>query len=166
MSTGHTERRMAVLFVVVVGLLLWQATGLERLRPPPLRIAAEAGTQVYPVAVPPRDPEPLAPKGDARRSALERRSVIWPGFTAESFAGSPCQLFVPLSPHHWVRRPVAVAEHGDRARLTVSPRDLLDDDDGDGDLLDPGELTPSPNGADGADAALLVAEIHCQEIAR
>lgn len=160
----RTERRMALLFVVVLGLLVWQATRLERLRPPPVRIAADPAHQIYPVAVPPGEPPVLPPEGESRRLALERRSVAWPeGGDATAAPGSPCRLFIPVSTHHWVRRPVDTGAYPDRARLAVSPRDLLDDDDGDGDLLDAGELVPAPAESD---SGTRVSEVHCTDAAR
>ncbi|HSG39998.1 MAG TPA: hypothetical protein VLE27_10205, partial [Thermoanaerobaculia bacterium] len=66
---------------------------------------------------------------------------------------SPCRLFVRISAHHWLQRPVSRPAPGEGSVRFLLPEALLDDDDGDGDLLDPGELT--------ADAAGAEAEVFC-----
>ena len=167
MSQVHTERRMALLFLAVLALLVWQSTRLERLRPSPIRFVVAPGSQVYPVAVPPGAPPELPAEPAARWLELVRRSVAWPGRDETASTSSDCALFVPVSPHHWARRPVDASElarfAGSRVlpgepvagrRFALAPRDLLDDDDRDGELLDADELAP-PAGATGLAVELL-----------
>lgn len=149
---------MAFLFVVALLLIFWQAWRTKPLPAVGFSTVSEPGGLVLPVAVPSWRVDPAMPADrDERRSYLEEHAV---GASA-SRDPSRCQLFLRVSAHHWFERAVSA----DRLReLTLGrpgrpapggtriwsfpPDGLLDDDDGDGDLLDPGELTPAGPGAE------------------
>ncbi|HYO16555.1 MAG TPA: hypothetical protein VE685_25435 [Thermoanaerobaculia bacterium] len=141
---------MAVLFLLAVVLLAWQAPRTRPLQPPSYVSIPKSGEQVFPIAVPNWEaPEIPAAPGE-RRAFLEEQAVLWPG----NLPSTGCDLFVRVSLHHWARRPV------DLARLELNPepagwtalrwagKDFLDDDDGDGDPLDAGELRVAGPGAE------------------
>ncbi|HEX6904140.1 MAG TPA: hypothetical protein VF789_30800 [Thermoanaerobaculia bacterium] len=155
-SQDSLQRRMAALFLLAVGLLAWQAPRTRPLVAPAYETVARRDVQVYPVAVPNWDPPEVPAAPAARREFLERRSVPWPGASPEA----PCDLYVRVSLHHWTRRPVEPARlallrrdggDGSTALRWTGP-DFLDDDDGDGDPLDAGELRA---GGPGAEAEVL-----------
>jgi hypothetical protein len=157
-SQRAMERRMAVLFVLALVLIAWQAWQTEPLPAVPFTSAIDPGGLVFPVAVPSWREPPRIPEGrDARRAFLEEHSV---GATAPRDP-SLCQLFLRISSDHWLERAVSARR---LAELTLGrpgrpgpegsrvwsfqPSGLLDDDDGDGDFLDPGELTSEGPGAE------------------
>jgi hypothetical protein len=96
------ERRMAALFLLAVGLILWQAPRTRPLHPPLFESALEPGEQVFPVAVPPD--APLLPPAEpvARLAFLKEHAIE--GFA--TFPANACQGFVRMSAHHWLRSPV------------------------------------------------------------
>lgn len=143
---------MAVLFLLAVVLLAWQAPRTRPLLPPSYVSIPKSGEQVFPIAVPNWEaPEIPAAPGE-RRAFLEKQAVLWPG----NLPATGCDLFVRVSLHHWARRPVDLARLGleDGRSFRWASRDFLDDDDGDGDPLDVGELRAAGPGAE--------AEVFCQ----
>lgn len=146
------QRRMAALFLLAVGLLAWQAPRTRPLTAPDYETVAQRDVQVYPVAVPNWDPPEIPAEPAARQELLNKRAVPWPGATPEA----SCELFVRVSLHHWTRRPVAPARlaalrqdgGSGPAVLRWTGPDFLDDDDGDGDPLDAGELRTAGPGAE------------------
>jgi hypothetical protein len=149
---------MTLLFLGTLVLVAGQAFRVPTLQPPPFVRAWRAGEQVLPVAVPAGE----APVATAlARSPLERlreRAVEWnPG---PRQPGLPCEIFLHISRHHWARLGVsrgrlaellgAEPSAATRGPVTVGvfPRDLLEDRDGDGDPLDPGDLRPTASGVE------------------
>ncbi|MEM7483466.1 MAG: hypothetical protein AAF481_20090 [Acidobacteriota bacterium] len=159
------------LFALALGAILWQAF---RLTPPePIRQlnAWRAGEQLLPAAVPSWPEEnPLLYRGDLSER-LRSRSVLWPALEGNG-TSEECELFIRFSLHHWVRRPLSrrdlallagalerdplgdfaadsprLGEEVEVRRGSIVATDLVDDDDGDGDLLDAGELGSGPLGA-------------------
>jgi hypothetical protein len=96
------ERRMAALFVLALGLILWQAPRTRPLQPPRFTSALQPGEQVFPVAVPSDAPLHLPGDPAARLAFLKEHSVN--GFAA--FATDSCEGFVRMSAHHWLRAPI------------------------------------------------------------
>lgn len=146
---------MAVLFLLALGLIAWQALRTQRVLHPAYEIATKAGEQIAPMAVPSWRPPPVLPEEvPARRAYLKDHSVTWPG--TEETPASECRLFLRLSAHHWAERP-APPDNAVQPwrRLHLTSQAFLDDDDGDGDPLDAGELRESGPGAQ--------AEIFCGE---
>lgn len=96
------ERRMAALFLLLMGLVLWQTLRTRPLQSASYVSVLEAGEQVFPVAVP--SGEPLRPPADpvARLAFLKKHAVD--GFA--SFPADACEAFVRMSAHHWLRLPV------------------------------------------------------------
>jgi hypothetical protein len=96
------ERRMAALFVLAMGLILWQAPRTHPLKPPRFVSVIKRGEQAFPIAVPSEAPlQPPADPGD-RRAFLKKHVV-------EGFAAVPpdaCEGFVRMSAHHWLRVPI------------------------------------------------------------
>ena len=149
---------MALLFVLALLLVGWQAWRTKPLPPPEYVSVFDPGGLVFPLAVPSwREPPLLPAEREARRSYLESHAVG----ASDPRDHSLCQLFLRVSSDHWFERPVTAqrlrALTRDRAgrtgpdgtRLwTFRPEGLLDDDDGDGDLLDPGELEVGGAGAE------------------
>ncbi len=144
------ERRMAALFVLALLLILWQAGRTEPLRPFPLSLAWTGGEQVLPIAAPSWVGPPVLPTGIPERyQALRQRSSLWPGVPD----GGRCEAFIRTSASVWARRGLDPRflpgpPAGGRETLYYSAQDFLDDDDGDGDRLDAGELTRSGTGAE------------------
>jgi hypothetical protein len=153
---------LAVLFLLALALMGWQAWRLEPVLLPPFEVATKPGERILPVAVPSWKAAPELPATPRERLAwLRQRSVAWPGAPAP-LAGVPgdCQLFVRASAQHWVARPASPAQlafwrGGQPAPLApwqagaFSAAAFLDDDDGDGDPLDAGELAgPGAPGAE------------------
>lgn len=146
------QKRMAALFLLAVGLLAWQAPRTRPLIAPGYETVTERSEQIYPIAVPNWDPPEIPTEPAGRRAFLEKRAVLWPGGAAPETA---CDVFVRVSLHHWTRRPVEPArlstlrrDGGSGAAVLRWPGpDFLDDDDGDGDRLDPGELRAAGPGA-------------------
>jgi hypothetical protein len=146
------ERRMAALFLLALALIGWQAARTKPLSPPPLSLAWTGGEQAFPIAAPSwGDPIVLPAAPQARYQALYRHSALWPGIAG----GGECEGFIRTSSSVWVRRGLDSrllanpGPHGtERASLRYAAEDFLDDDDGDGDTLDAGELTRSGSGAE------------------
>lgn len=143
---------MAVLFLLAVALLAWQAPRTRPLQPPSYVSIPQRGEQVFPVAVPNWQAPEIPAEPQDRFAFLDERAVLWPGLA--SAAG--CELFVRISLHHWARRPVDPGRLGLDAGQSFrwTGPDFLDDDDGDGDPLDAGELLSTGPGAE--------AEVFCQ----
>jgi hypothetical protein len=97
------ERRMAALFLLLMGLVLWQAPRTRPLRAAPYVSVLETGEQVFPVAVPPDAPPPV-PADPAERLAFLREHAV-EGF--EDFPAGSCEAFVRMSAHHWLRLPTS-----------------------------------------------------------
>jgi len=149
---------MAVLFVLALLLIFWQAWRTQPLPAAAFTSVMEPGGLVLPVAVPSWRAAPAIPEDrEARRSFLEAHAV---GASAPR-EPSLCQLFLRVSSDHWFERPVSAHRlreltlgrpgrpgPGGTRIWSFPPGGLLDDDDGDGDLLDPGELTPEGPGAE------------------
>lgn len=141
---------MAALFLLALGLIFWQARSTEPLPPVSFSMVNEPGEQMLPLAVPSWREVPTLPENkEERLRLLEARSL---GATGSPGAPS-CRLFLRVSAHHWLQRPLPGPAPAEGKRWFLPPESLLDDDDGDGDLLDPGELT--------SDAAGAEAEVFC-----
>lgn len=141
---------MAVLFLLALFLILWQALRIKPATQPAFEIATKGGEQIAPAAVPSWRSTPDLPRGISERlSYLEERSVHWPALETQA---SGCEAFVRLSSQHWVRRPASSGQLGDSPepwRLLYFPvESFLDDDDGNGDPLDDGELRLAGPGAE------------------
>jgi hypothetical protein len=141
------ERRMAALFLLALALIGWQGGRAKPLHPVPLSVAWTGGEQVFPISAPLwTDAAPPA-ELPARYAFLQKHSVPWPGVAA---AGG-CAGFIRTSASTWVRRgldPERLAIPAGLPALRYAATDFLDDDDGDGDTLDAGELTRSGPGAE------------------
>ena len=140
---------MAALFLLALGLIVWQAVRSEPPVMAPLSFAWTGGEQAFPIAAPFwTDPVDLPAGRVERYRALLRRSVLWPG----AAAGGACESFIRTSASTWVRRGVDPGllppEPEGGEPLHYAARDFLDDDDGDGDALDAGELIPGGTGAE------------------
>lgn len=117
------ERRMAALFVLVIGLIAWQAPRTQPLGLPPYVSVLQAGDQVYPIAVP--VDEPLAPPADAAaRIALLRGHAV--DLSAAPPAGA-CEAFLRMSAHHWVRFAAPPGPPGRAKRHLADPGWLTGD---------------------------------------
>jgi hypothetical protein len=149
------ERRMAELFLLALGLIAGQAVRTKPLRLPPLSLAWTGGEQVFPIAAPSWGKPVELPAGSlARYRVLHEHSALWPGVAA----GETCEMFIRTASSVWVRRnvdprllpgpSVVPAGTAERDALRYAAQDFLDDDDGDGDVLDAGELTRSGSGAE------------------
>jgi hypothetical protein len=157
-SQRAMERRMAVLFVLALLLILWQAWRTQPLPAPGFTSVIDPGGLVLPMAVPSWRETPVIPEErEARRSYLETHAVG----ASDPRDPALCQLFLRVSSDHWFERAVSAqrlreltlsrpGRPGPGGTLTWSfpSEGLLDDDDGDGDLLDPGELTTEGTGAE------------------
>lgn len=153
---------MAALFLLALALIVWQALRTKPLRPPPLEISTKRGEQLLPVAVPSWRPDPVLPSPlPSRLTALTARALLWPGRSAARASSSECQVFVRMSSQHWVLRPASADQiarwlgteaesqaHEPWRRLRFPVASFLDDDDGDGDPLDAGELRAGGPGAE------------------
>lgn len=136
---------MAALFLLALALIVWQARRTEPLPAVSFSMVNEPGEQILPVAVPSWRPLPVLPADRTERlSFLEERSIG----ASEAPGSSPCRLFLRVSAHHWLQRPVPGPAQAEGRAEFLPPEALLDDDDGDGDLLDPGELTTGGPGAE------------------
>ncbi len=141
---------MAALFVLALVLIGWQAVRIKPLNPPPFSMAWTGEEQAFPIAAPWWEAQIVLPaESAARYRVLRRRSSLWPGVPASG----ECEAFIRTSVSIWVRRgldprllpgPFTT----DRETLRYSAQDFLDDDDGNGDTLDAGELTRSGPGAE------------------
>lgn len=142
------ERRMAALFLLALILIAWQAMRTEPALQPAFEIATRMGEQLAPLAVPSWRPAPELPADlSARRAFLASRSVPWP-LPATPAA---CRAFIRISSQHWAWRPFSRpggAPVSPWQRLVLPVAAFLDDDDGNGDPLDDGELRESGPGAE------------------
>lgn len=143
---------MAALFLLALALIVWQGVRTKPLNPDPLSMAWNGGEQVFPITAPYWiDPIHL-PEGRLERYQLLRdQSVPWPNI-ATTAEGAACESFIRASTTTWVRRGVdprlLPGATGDRDTLSYAANDFLDDDDGDGDALDAGELISGGSGAE------------------
>lgn len=139
---------MAALFLLALALIGWQAARTKPLRQAPLSMAWTGGEQVFPVGVPSwGEPTDLPTGSLARYRILHERSALWPG----AATGAGCEFFIRTGSSVWVRRgldPGLLESPAERDTLRFAAEDFLDDDDGDGDALDAGELTRSGSGAE------------------
>ena len=143
---------MAALFLLALALIAGQAARTKPLRMAPLALAWTGGEQAFPIAAPSwTEPIELPAEPLARYRALRERSALWPGVAA----GDVCEIFIRTASTVWVRRgldPQRLADRESmparRETLRYAAEDFLDDDNGDGDVLDAGELTRSGQGAD------------------
>jgi len=152
---------MAALFVLALGLIAWQAPRVKPLIPPWYGSVLKPGEQVFPVAVPEWKAPEIPADRQARFDFLSRYAVLWPG----DLPPAACDLFVRVSLQHWTRRPLqparlaALREGGGTGAVSWASfrwtgQDFLDDDDGDGDPLDTGELHAGGAGSE--------AEVFCR----
>src|SRR5262245_23027348 len=159
------DRRMAVLFLLALALIAWQALRTKPVLPPDFEIATQQGEQLWPPAVPSWRALPELPQDLHQRLArLESRALAWPlPAAAANLPGvvADCKLFVRISGHHWAERPASpprlqrwLGRPGKPApvlawrQLHLPVAAFLDDDDGDGDCLDDGELREAGPGAE------------------
>ena len=140
---------MAALFLLALALIGWQAFRTKPLALPSLSFGWRGGEQVFPIAAPYWvDPVALPAERLERYKVLQKHSVPWPNIAATG----ACESFIRTSSSAWVRRGVdpgllpPAAEGGETLRYAA--KDFLDDDDGDGDALDAGELTRGGSGAE------------------
>ena len=144
------ERRMAALFLLALALSVWQGVRTKPLRMAPLSAAWTGGEQVFPIAAPAwGEPVDLPAGTAARYQVLRERSALWPG----AGAGGGCEVFIRTASSVWVRRGLDPKRLPDLPpsgwdALRYAAQDFLDDDDGDGDVLDAGELTRAGTGAE------------------
>jgi hypothetical protein len=173
-SSSAMQGRMAALFLLAVGLIAWQAPLTRPTVPASTVRATRPGEQLYPIAVPDAAPIPLPARfteAVPEAAAPARPAVAWtPGAGPAAAAATPppgtCDLLLRVSRYHWARRAMAPGElsrlagaaAGSKPRQTyrLAARDFADDDDGDGDPIDPGELRPDPPGAE--------AEVFCSPL--
>ncbi len=158
-SQDKIERRLAALFLVALALIAWQATRTRPLSPPDYVSVLEDGDQQFPIAVPNWEAPEIPGEPQARREFLAEHAVEG----SPGAAPAPCDLFLRVSLHHWVHlslAPSALASLSSLpSRSSVSsfrllPSDFADDDDADGNSLDPGELHARGPGAE--------AEVYCR----
>jgi len=159
-AASKMERRMAVLFLLALGLIVWQASRTAQIRLPSFEVVTKVGERLSPVAVPSwRLPLEPPEEGDKRLPFLVEHSLSWPG-SRKSETGPSCLVFVRISSQHWALRTASLVRLqrwvGRAGREPLRPWQLLhlpvesflDDDDSDGDPLDDGELRKSGPGAD------------------
>jgi hypothetical protein len=138
------ERRMAALFVLALALIFWQAWKTEPVPAVGFSMVTEPGEQILPFAVPSWREGPAIPENrDERLRFLEAKAI-----TASAADPSPCRLFLRISAHHWLQHPAPRPAPGEGNVWFLPPEALLDDDDGDGDFLDSGELSRAGPGAE------------------
>ena len=144
------ERRLAALFLVALGLIAWQAVRTRPLRAPDYVSVLAAGDQRFPVAVPNWEAPEIPREPQARRRFLADHAVE----ESPGAAPAPCDLFLRVSLHHWVHRSLSPSTLSSLPSLPsfmslrLHPHDFADDDNADGDPLDPGELRPGGPGAE------------------
>jgi hypothetical protein len=157
-SLPRMERRMAALFLLALILIAWQALRTKPVEQPPFESATKKGERLLPTAVASWHSQPdLSEDPQERLQYLEKQALSWPG-TAATEDATECKIFVRFSSQHWSVRPASSArmrrwlEHpkteGPRRPLRLPVQSFLDDDDGDGDPLDDGELRWGGPGAD------------------
>jgi hypothetical protein len=149
---------MTLLFFGALALVAGQAIRIPPLQPPPFHVAWRTGTQILPLAVPPGEAPITALRPASHLELLRDRAVEWSPSGASG--GLPCEIFVRVSRHHWARigasRPRLAKLLGEElpaaftgpAVVHITPGDLLEDRDGDGDPLDAGELRATGPGAE------------------
>ena len=153
------ERRMSMLFLLALALIVWQALRVQPTNQPSLEIATQKGEQLWPTAVPSwSPPAELSEDSHERLGFLEKRSVLWPDAGKPDEKNSDCKVFMRFSSQHWSVRPATSAEvrswlerpetYSSWQPLRLPVQSFLDDDDGDGDPLDEGELRWAVPGAD------------------
>ena len=156
---------MAALFLLALALAAWQALRTDPVRFPTYRVATRADERLLPVAVPSWLPPPDLP-GELPEDLPQRlafrddRALPW---TVGEGGGEPgaaeCRVFVRFSSQHWMERQVSAArlarwrqpenrKQRPWERLYLSTGSFLDDDDGDGDPIDEGELRAAGPGAE------------------
>lgn len=146
---------MAALFLLALALIAWQAPLTRPVPMAPLSLAWTGGEQAFPIAAPlwgtPADFSDVS-AGSAEPAArywmLRRHSALWP----RAAEGGRCEVFLRTASSVWVRRGLdprlLPGPPARREALYFAAQDFLDDDDGNGDVLDPGELTRSGPGAE------------------
>ena len=152
---------MAALFLLALVLSAGQALRTKPVRFPSYQIVTKAGERLLPVAVPSWLPPPDLPADLPQRLAfLADRALPWTvGEEGGEQGVAECRVFVRISSQHWLERPVSAARlgrwrqpgsgaQGSWQRLSFSAGSFLDDDDGDGDPLDDGELRAAGPGAE------------------
>lgn len=152
---------MAALFLLALVLIGWQAVRTKPMALPSLSFGWRGGEQVFPIAAPFWvDPVALPAERLERYKVLRRHSVPWPNIgataatdaTAANTADGACESFIRTSSSAWVRRGIDPGllppAAGGGETLRYAAKDFLDDDDGDGDALDAGELIPGGSGAE------------------
>jgi hypothetical protein len=124
----------------------------------------KGGEQLAPVGVPSWRPLPDLPQNVPERLPfLEGRALAWPALKANAKEDEDpdCKAFLRISSQHWVGRlvpsarvqrwlgrPAAEGPGKPWRRLYLPVAAFLDDDDGDGDPLDDGELREAGPGAE------------------
>lgn len=150
---GHEQvrmnRRMAALFLLALFLICGQALRTRPAQQPAFEVATLAGEQLTPFAVPswrrPTDPPPELAQ---RQAFLDERAIIWPGTATREAPGGRCQAYLRASSQHWVRFTPPPGPREPWRRFYLPAAAFLDDDNGDGDPLDAGELRQEGPGAE------------------
>jgi hypothetical protein len=156
-SSPVMQRRMAALFVLAIALLAWQAPRTPPTSLPPSVTVTVEGEQLFPLAVPDEALPALPADAADRRAFLTAHAVTWdlgqqPSL-GDAGAGA-CRLFLRVSAQHWAVRTLdrstllRLAGTATSGAFRLEPADFLDDDDGDGDPLDAGELHRGGAGAE------------------
>lgn len=146
---------MAALFLLALILIAWQALRTKPVGQPPYESALKRGEWLLPVAVPSWSPPPALPEDPRERLGfLEKRALSWPVEEKDS----DCKVFARFSSQHWSVRSASPARvrswlerpetAGSPLRLRFPVQAFLDDDNGDGDPLDAGELRQAGPGAE------------------
>lgn len=151
---------MAVLFLLALALIVWQALRTKPASQPAFTVATKAGERLSPVAVPSWRPPPRLPQEIPKRlTFLEERSLSWPK-TRKAATDSGCRVFVRVSSQHWAHRSASptriqrwlgreAREPAKTWQISYLPvGSFLDDDDGDGEPLDDGELQETGPGSE------------------
>jgi hypothetical protein len=166
------ERRMAMLFLLALALMVWQALRTKPVLQPDFEIATKGGEQLTPVAVPSWRPPLAPPRALPERFAfLSSRAALWPAAERSRDELPDCKVFVRISSQHWalrpasrpqvqrwLERPAGAAAEMPWRRLYLPVESFLNDLNGDGDSLDEGELQAAAPGAE--------VEVFCGEVAR
>lgn len=152
---------MTALFLLALVLIAGQALRTKPARLPSYLMVTKADERLLPVAVPSWLPPPDLPADLPQRLAfLDDRALPWKAEEeGGGQSGAECRVFVRISSQHWLERPVSAARlgrwrqpgsgaQGSWQRLSFPAGSFLDDDDGDGDPLDDGELRAAGPGAE------------------